>query len=45
MGVLWRTADGALTLLSVDERGRKLLLELARAFVVLDCVGDQVVEL
>ena len=34
VGVLWRIADGALTRLSVDERGRKLLLELARAAVV-----------
>ena len=33
-GSAWRTADGALTRLSVDERGRKFLLELARAAVV-----------
>ena len=45
VGVLWRTADGALTLLSVDERGRKFLLELGRAIVVWDCVGAQLVEI
>ena len=45
LGVLWRTADGALTRLSVKERGRKFLLELARAIVVWDCVGARLVEI
>ena len=45
VGVLWRTAHGALTCLSVDERVRKFLLALARAAVVWDCVGDRMVEL
>ena len=43
--VRWRTADGALTRLSVDEYGRKFLLELARAIVVWDCVGARLVEI
>ena len=41
----WRTADGALASLSVDERGRKFLLELARAIVVWDCVGARLGEI
>ena len=45
MVVRWRTADGALTRLSVDEYGGKFLLELAWVAVVWDCVGDRMVEL
>ena len=45
MVVRRRTADGALTRLSVVERGRKLLLELARAAVVRDCVGARLVKI
>ena len=44
VGVLWRTADAALTRLMVDERGRMFLLELVRAFVVRECVVARLVE-
>ena len=43
VGVLWRTADAALTRLIVDERGRMFLLELVRAFVVRECVVARLV--
>ena len=45
MAERWRTADGALTRLSVDEYGGKFLLELARAAVVWNRVGDRMGEL
>ena len=44
MGVRWRTADGALTRLNVDEYVRKNLLELARAAVVWECFGAWLME-
>ena len=44
MGVLWRMADGALTRLSVDEYGRKCLLELVRAAVERECVNAGLIE-
>ena len=44
VGVLWPTADGALTRLIVDERGRMFLLELVRASVVRECVFARLVE-
>ena len=45
LGVLWRTADGALTRLSVEEYGRRYLLKLVRAAVVRDCVGARLVKI
>ena len=39
-----RTADGALTRLSVDEYGGKCLLELARVAVVWECFGPLMME-
>ena len=39
MGVRWRTADGALTRLSVNEVSRRRLLELAMAAEVWECVA------
>ena len=40
----WLTADSALTLLSVEEFGRKDLLELPREDVAWKCVGARLVE-
>ena len=45
MIVRWRTADGALTRLRVDEYGRRYLLNLVRATVVRDCVGARLVKI
>ena len=42
--VRWRTADGAVTRLNVDEYGRKCLLELARVAVVWECFGARPIE-
>ena len=43
-GVRWRTADGAMTRLSVNEVSRMRLLELAMAAGV-ECVGARLMEL
>ena len=45
MGVRWRTADGAMTRLSVNEDSRSCLLELTMAAGVMECVGAQLMEL
>ena len=45
MGVRWRTADGAMTKLSVNEVKRRRLLELALAAGVMECVGARLMEL
>ena len=37
MGVRWRTADGAMTKLSVNDVRRRRLLELAMAAGVMEC--------
>ena len=42
--VRWRTADGAVTRLNVDEYGRKCLLELAWVAVVWECFGARLIE-
>ena len=44
-GVRWRTADGAMTRLSVNEVSRRRLLELAMAAWVMECVGARMMEL
>ena len=44
-GVRWRTADGALTRLSVNEISRRRLLELAMGAGVMECVGALLMEL
>ena len=44
-GVRWRTADGAMTRLSVNEVSRMPLLELAMAAGVMECVGARLMEL
>ena len=41
----WRTADGAMTRLSVNEVSRRRLLELAMAAGVWDCVRARLMEL
>ena len=41
----WRTADGAMTRLSVNEVNRRRLLELAMAAGVWECVGARLMEL
>ena len=43
--VLWRTAVGARIRLCAEEYGRNYLLELARAVVMWECVGAQLVEI
>ena len=43
--VRWRTANGAMTRLSVDEISRKCLLELTMAAGVMECVGTRLMEL
>ena len=35
----WRTADGAMARLSVNEISRSRILELAMAAVVMECIG------
>ena len=45
MGVRWRTADGAMTKLKVNEVSRRRLLELAMAAGVMECVGARLMEL
>ena len=44
-GVCWRTADGAMTRLSVNEVSRRRLLELATAAGVMECVEARLMEL
>ena len=44
-GVRWRTAEGAMTRLSVNEISRRRLLELALAAGVMECVGARLMEL
>ena len=41
----WRTADGAMARLIVNEGNRRRLLELARAAGVMECVGARLMEL
>ena len=43
--VRWRTPDGAMTRLSVNEVSRRRLLELAMAAGVMECVGARLMEL
>ena len=45
MGVRWRTADGAMARLSVNEISRRRILELAMAAVVTECIGPRLKEL
>ena len=45
MGVRWRTADGAIGQLSVNEVSRRGLLELAMTAGVGECVGARLMEL
>ena len=45
MIVRWRTADGALTRLRVEEYDRRYLMNLVRAAVVWDCVGARLVKI
>ena len=44
-GVRWRTADGAMTKLSVNEVSRRRLLELALAAGLMECVGARLMEI
>ena len=41
----WRTADGAMTRLSINEVSRRRLLELAMAAGVMECVAARLMEL
>ena len=41
----WRTADGAMARLSVNEVSRRRLLELAMAAMLMECVGARLMEL
>ena len=41
----WRTTDGAMARLSVNEVSRRHLLELAMPAVVMECVGARLMEL
>ena len=43
--VRWRTPDGAMTRLSVNEVSRRRLLEQAMAAGVMECVGARLMEL
>ena len=43
--VRWRTADGAMTRLSVNEVNRRSLLELEMATGAMECVGARLMEL
>ena len=45
VGVRSRTADGAMTRLSVNEVSRRRLLELAMAAGLWECVGARLMEL
>ena len=45
MGVRMRTADEAITRLSVNEVSRRRLLELAMVAGVMECVGARLMEL
>ena len=45
MRVRWRTADGAVTRLSVSEASKRHLLELAIASGLWECVGARLMEL
>ena len=45
MGVRWRTADGAITRLSVNKVSRRRSMELAMAAGVMKCVGARLKEL
>ena len=45
MGVRWRTADGAIRRLSVNEVSRRRLLELAMTAGVGECVGARLMNL
>ena len=44
-GVRWRTADGALTRLSVNEVSRRRPMELAMAAGVMECVDPRLMDL
>ena len=44
-GVRWRTADGAMRKLSVNEVSRRRLLELALAAGLMECVGARLMEI
>ena len=44
-GVRWRTADGAITRLSVNKVSRRRPMELAMAAGVMECVGARLMEL
>ena len=44
-GVRWRTANGAMTRLSVNEVSKRRLLELAMTAGVKECVGARLMEL
>ena len=41
----WRTADGAMTRLSVNNVSKRRLMELAVAAGVMECVGARLMEL
>ena len=41
----WRTTDGAMTRLNVNDVSRRRLQELAMAAVVWECVGARLMEL
>ena len=41
----WRTADGAMTRLIVNEVSRRRLLELVMAAGVMECIGARLMEL
>ena len=45
VGVRWRTADGAMARLGVNEVSRRRQLELAMAAGVWECVGARLMEL
>ena len=44
-GLCWRTAGEDRTRLSVEEYGRNYVMELARAGVLFECVGAQLMEI
>ena len=44
-GLCWRTAGEDRTRLSVEEYGRNYVMELARAGVLCECVGAQLMEI
>ena len=43
-GVRWRTADGAMSRLSVNEVVRRRLLKLAMAAGMMECFGARLME-